>query len=145
MIETQWELSTYNSSTTQFENPQSILAPHATFDIVLKATRHIESTVDGGQVWVKPEKNHTKAPITFTWKWVKKEELKHVIQSLIQTDTSVQLNMNPTGSAYDGTFYDDPIIQGYFLDSQAQPILGIEGNTQFYDLKATFQPFGVIP
>jgi hypothetical protein len=145
MIETKWEISEYNSTTGLFENPVSILAPNNQFNIPLKSTRTIEDIVDGDIVMVKPEKHTKKGMITFNWEFTEKTDIKDIIQGYIRNDKAVKISMNPDGSSYDADFYglSDQSIEGYFMDCDPQPVIGIEGNKQIYQFKAMFQPFEV--
>lgn len=142
MIETKWTLLKWTGSS--FTSDGTIPAPHKAFKEELKSNTTVTKLADGGICLERPLVKYTYKPITWVWQFVTKNELKTKLQSYSKNSTQLKIECKDSGEAYDGDFFSDGFaIEGEFLDVTAEWVIGVEGNTQLYQVTALFQPMDI--
>jgi len=139
MIETVWQVFYWNGS--HYVADGSIPAPNSEFEDKVNSTKKTIALVDGSECLAGPEVKFLREQITFSWQFRSKNELKARLMNYVRNNTRVKLVCKLDGEAYDGDFFNDgSAIEGEFLNISAKWVIGLDSDTQFYNLTATFKP-----
>ncbi len=143
MIEIAWNVFTWNG--VAFVSDGAIPSPNRNFREILRSTTEVVSLVDGDICLQRPSTKSTKKPIVLQWQFKTKSELKSKLLGYVKNATGLKLQCKDAGEAYDGEFFDEGFeVEGELIGEViSEWVIGRDGNTQLYQITATFQPFQI--
>ena len=140
MIETKWRILKWNGLAYVLD--VEIPAPNKSFKEDIQSNTTITKLADGQLCLERPVTKTTPKAITWTWLYLD-GTFKARLMNYSSQATRLKIECKNSNEAYDGDFLGlGHGVEGLFLEASSEWIIGKDGDTQLYEVTATFQPFG---